>query len=76
MRCDPLPPIADHHAPWCDCATCEPAGRPVDDHLTGGELARLALAGAVFGTSVAFVLDPAGAAHALRDAVLQLLGAG
>lgn len=53
----------------CSCSACEPYA-PRGQHLDVQAKAKLAIAAAIVGTGIAFLIDPAGAAEALRSTVL------
>lgn len=68
MKYDFLPPRQEWHElhpQHCPCAACEPYLAPGDRRLTAVDLGKLAIAGAIVGTLIAFAIDPAGAARAL-----------
>lgn len=56
---DPRPLTVEIHQQDCVCRFCAP------DRLTANAIAKLALAGAAFGTVIAFAIDAPGGAHAL-----------
>lgn len=60
----------DIHPMGCSCSSCEPYAPSNPQHLTTNAKARLAIAAAIVGTAIAFLIDPAGAAEALRSTVL------
>lgn len=60
---------AEIHPMSCGCSACEPYA-PRGQHLDVQTKAKLAIAAALVGTAIAFLVDPAGAAEALRSTVL------
>lgn len=58
------------HSMDCDCSACEPIATADPNHLGAQAKAKLAIAAAVVGTIIAFLIDPAGAAEALRSTVM------
>lgn len=65
-----LTAAAEIHPMGCSCASCEPYAPSVPQHLDAQVKAKLAIAAAVVGTVIAFMIDPAGAAEALRSTVM------
>lgn len=61
---------AEIHPMGCSCTSCEPYAPSVPQHLDAQVKAKLAIAAAVVGTVIAFIIDPAGAAEALRSTVM------
>lgn len=49
----------------CTCETCEPYVPADPDRLTASDMGALATLGAITGTVIGFMIDPAGAAAAL-----------
>lgn len=60
----------DIHPMECSCSACEPYAPGVRQHLPKQIKARLAIAAAIVGTAIAFLIDPVGAAEALRSTVI------
>ena len=58
---------AEIHPMSCNCSSCEPWVPSTPRHLDEQVKAKLAIAAAVVGTAIAFLIDPAGAAEALRS---------
>jgi hypothetical protein len=58
------------HPMGCTCTSCEPYAPSAPQHFDAQLKAKLAIAAAVVGTAIAFLVDPAGAAEALRSTVL------
>ncbi len=61
---------AEIHPMGCTCTSCEPYAPSVPQHFDAQVKAKLAIAAAIVGTAIAFLVDPAGAAEALRSTVL------
>lgn len=65
-----LTAAAEIHPMDCSCTSCEPYAPSVQQHLDVQLKAKLAIAAAIVGTMIAFLVDPAGAAEALRSTVM------
>lgn len=63
-------PAADIHPMGCSCSSCEPYVPSAPRHLSAQTKAKLAIAAAIVATAIAFLIDPAGAADALRSTVM------
>ena len=62
---DAAPRVFQLHDHDCTCSACAPYVPSSPDMLTWQDMGKLAVAGAVVGSIVAFCIDPAGAAAAL-----------
>jgi hypothetical protein len=58
------------HPMGCACSSCEPDVPSAPQRLDAQAKAKLAIAAAIVGTAIAFLIDPAGAAAALTATVL------
>ena len=65
-----FPPAADTAPVGCSCSSCEPYMLSEPPHLSSHAKANLAIAAAIVATAIAFLIDPAGAAEALRSTVM------
>jgi hypothetical protein len=61
---------AEIHPLGCTCSSCEPYVPSAPKHLDVQAKAKLAIAAAIVGTAIAFLIDPAGAAAALAATVM------
>lgn len=61
---------ADIHSMGCDCVACEPYAPSVAPELNAVMMGKLAVAAVVLTSLAVFLVDPAGAAHALAGLIM------